>query len=233
MVFISDGIAHSVFGGIGAAHYFGFNIYAGAFLSGIISSFLFEFIVKRFKERSDAVIGIILAAGMAAGIIFIYLTPGYTTDLFGYLFGNILMVSRAELIFIALFNILIIIFVVLYFQIIKTVAFDYDFSIICGLPVKKINYCMIILITSSIILLIKAAGIILVIAMLTIPPSIANKIFKDLKKIMISSIILGLIFGIAGLYFSFNFNLPAGAVIVVISALTYFFQLLICFFLRI
>ncbi|MBP7654357.1 metal ABC transporter permease [Candidatus Dependentiae bacterium] len=222
MVFISDGIAHTVFGGIGIAHYFKLNIFAGAFLFGIISTVLFEYIVKRFKERTDTIIGIILAAGMAVGVIFINLTPGYSGDLFSYLFGNILMVKRSELIFISVFNLILIIFTTVYFQVIKSISFDEDFAIISELPVKFIDFCMMIFITLSIILLIKAVGIILVIAMLTIPPSIANNFFNDLKKIMIFSVIIGMLFGIAGLYFSYIFDLPAGAIIIVIAALSYF-----------
>jgi len=224
MVFISDGIAHAAFGGIGIAHFFKFNIFIGAFAFGLISTLITELVINRFKERKDTIIGIVLALGMAIGITFINLTPGYS-DLFGYLFGNILMVNKAELLYISIFNVILITFIAIYFQAIKTIAFDEDFAVVSGLPVKMLNVCMMIFITIAIILLIKAVGIILIIAMLTIPPGIANYFCKDLKKMIFISIILGIIFGFAGLYFSYNFDLPAGAVIIIVSAIAYFFFL--------
>ncbi|HON56835.1 MAG TPA: metal ABC transporter permease, partial [bacterium] len=199
MVFISDAIAHTVFGGIGIAHYFGFNIFAGAFVFGILAMIILELIIRYIKERRDSIIGIMLASGMAIGIIFIYLTPGYSTDLFSYLFGNILLITQNELIHIALLNIILLIFFVVYFNVLRAIAFDNDFAVVLKLPVQNINFAMTIFITIAIILSIKAVGIILVIALLTIPPSIASFFFNDLKKIIITSICLGILFGCCGL----------------------------------
>jgi len=164
---------------------------------------------------------------MAVGITFIYLTPGYSTDLFGYLFGNVLMVTRSELFWIAGFNLILIVFTIIYFQAVKTIAFDEDFAIILGLPVKLINLWMMIFITVSVILLIKAVGIILVIALLTIPPSISNNFCNDIKKIIFISIFLGILFGLTGLYFSYTLDIPAGAAIIIISTMSYFLSFII------
>jgi zinc transport system permease protein len=227
IVFISSGISHGIFGGVGIAHYLKLDIVWGALSAGIIYGFLYEKISIFFGERKDTVIGILLAFGMAIGILFIYLTPGYSQDLFSYLFGNILMVSTSELWYILLFNIVIIVFLIFYYQVIRIISFDEEFSFILGLPVKFINTIMTLSIIIAIILLIKAVGIILVTAMFTIPPSIANKFTHDLKKIFISSIFIGIFFSLSGLYFSYNFNLPSGAVIVLCASIGYILSLII------
>lgn len=230
LVFISDGIAHTIFAGVGISHYFGINITTGAFTSGVIAVLIFEILQKKLNERKDSIIGILLTAGMATGIIFIYITPGYTTDLFSYLFGNILMVSDKDIRMMYYFTIILVIWTVYYFQYIKSISFDEEFVKIIKLPVNYVNIIMLIFICFAIVILIKISGIILVIAMLIIPPSIANIFTFKFKNIMLLSVLISVIVSFAGLLLSFYHDLPSGATIVLTLSVIYLFVAVLNFF---
>jgi len=214
IVFISDGITHASFGGIGLGYLLGLNPIFMATVFGIISAFGIRFLTTKGKIREDSTIGIFLAFGMALGIIFIYLTPGYAPDLTSYLFGNILTVTYSDILFISTVTILILAIYILLYKEILAVSFDETFAKTQKVNVELINYLMIALVALSIVVNIRIAGVILVISLLTIPQSTAMLLTKKFSSIVILSIIFGLITSFTGLILSFYLDIPSGASIV-------------------
>jgi len=214
IVFISGGITHASFGGIGIGYFFGFSPLLGAMLFSVMSALGIEYLSKKSEIREDSVIAILWSLGMAIGIIFIFLTPGYSTNLMSYLFGNILTVSKLN---IYLLGSLCIVLVGIFYFMYKTilfVAFDEEFARAIKLPVEFTNYLMITLVALTIVLNIRVVGIILVISLLTIPQTIAGIYSKDFKKIILLSIIIGFAGSFFGLLISYYFNIPSGATII-------------------
>ncbi len=222
MTFITGGIAHATFGGIGIGYFLGVN----PLLSAVPFSVLVALIVGALKKRAsishDTAVGIIWALGMAIGILFIYLTPGYAPDLFSYLFGNILTISSSELLLMSILNIIIFAFVVVLFEELKSISFDEEFSEVIGLKTHLLNMGLLCLIALSVVLLVKVVGIILVIALLTIPASISKMYTYNLKKMMLYSFFLSVLLILSGLYLSYELNVPSGATIILLSGLLFF-----------
>jgi zinc transport system permease protein len=214
IVFISGGISHAAFGGIGLGYYLGMNPVTGAIIFSV-SAALGIGIVNRFvKQAEDTVIGIMWALGMAIGILFISLTPGYAPDLFGFLFGNILTVPRQDLYLMAGLNLLVIGITLLFYKDIVAISFDEEFATIQGRPVNFLHFLMLAVIGLTIVIVIKIVGIILVISMLTIPPAISLSYTKKLSSMMFLSVILGVFFSLVGLYLSYKYDLQSGATII-------------------
>ena len=184
-VFLSGGITHASFGGIGLAYYFGINPLIGATLFAILSALGIEFASNKGKIREDSAIGIIWSLGMAIGIIFIYMTPGYAPSMMNYLFGNILTVTDTNITFLAIFAIALILIFIFMGRPIMYVAFDREFSKSRGVPVERISYFMATLTALAIVLCIRAVGIVLLISLLTVPTVIVNTRIKSFDKIMI------------------------------------------------
>ncbi|MCL2040728.1 MAG: metal ABC transporter permease [Bacteroidales bacterium] len=214
LVFMSGGISHASFGGLGIAWFLGLNPMLGAFVFGVFSALSIEFISSRGKNEKDTAIGILWSVGMAIGILFIFLTPGYQPNLMSYLFGNILVVPRSEIIFGAILTLGIAILFVVFYKPILYVAFDREFALVRRMPVKTVNYLMMVVVALAIIMTMKVAGIILAIAMLTLPPVIASLFCKKLSWMMIVSVVVGVAGSVAGLFLSFLFDTPASATIV-------------------
>ena len=214
LVFMSGGISHASFGGLGIAWFLGFNPMLGAFVFGIFSALSIEFISSRGKSEKDTAIGILWSVGMAIGILFIFLTPGYQPNLMSYLFGNILVVPRSEIVFGAVLTFGIVILFVVFYKPILYVAFDREFALVRRMPVKTVNYLMMVVVALAIIMTMKVAGIILAIAMFTLPPVIASLFCTKLSRMMIASVIVGVVGSVAGLFLSFLFNTPTSATIV-------------------
>lgn len=214
MVFISGGITHTSFGGIGIAYYLGYPPLAGAAVFAVLAALISENLTRRNILRNDSIIAILWSLGMAVGIIFIYLTPGYAPNLMSYLFGSIVTVSSSDLWFmLALALVVATVFVLLY-RPIMYVGFDEQFARTRGIPVMFINYLLIVLVALTIVLSIRTAGIILVLAVLTIPQNIANLFTKRLSQIMIWSVVLGFAASLLGLIFSYYLEIPSGATII-------------------
>ena len=213
-VFISDGITHASFGGIGIGYYLGLNPIIGAVIFGILSAFGIEFISKSRDVREDSAVGIIWSFGMAVGIIFIFITPGYAPNLMSFLFGNILTVTRFEILLMMILSLFIVLFFSILFKLILFISFDEEYAMTHNAPVKSINYMLLILISLCIVLNIRVVGIILVLSFLTIPQTTANLFSKNFKTIMIFSIIIGFAGSFTGLIFSYLYNIPSGASII-------------------
>jgi zinc transport system permease protein len=221
IVFISGGISHASFGGVGVAYYFGFNPVLGAALFSILSAVGIEAFSRKSTLRKDTLIGIMWSFGMAVGIIFIYLTPGYTANLMTYLFGNILTVTAFDLYLMAGLTLIIIFFFLLLLKEILYISFDEEYSRTQGIPVALINYVLIGLVALTIVINIRVVGIILVISLLTIPQATANLISKDFKSIIFYSIGFGFVSSISGLFLSYKLNIPSGATIIFSSILLF------------
>jgi len=214
IVFISGGITHASFGGIGIGYFLGVNPLLGAAFFAVFSALGIQFFTHQGKLREDSSIAIWWSLGMAIGIIFVYLTPGYAPNLMSYLFGSILTVSTTEIWLMAALSLLLILFFSFMYRIILYIAFDEEFSKTTGLPVKFINYLLISLIAITIVLNIRVVGIILILSLLTLPQAMANLFTNDFKKMMILSIAFAFTGSFAGLVVSFFADIPSGASVI-------------------
>ena len=221
IVFLGGGIAHAAYGGIGLAYYFGQDPMLGAILFSILSALGMGLVHLRTKARSDTLIGVMWSIGMAIGIIFVSLTPGFKADLMSYLFGSLLAVSGSDLQVMALIAALVIVFVVLLYRSLQAISFDETFSTIRNLPVAALYLVMLVMIGLTVVVAMRIVGLIMVIAMLTIPPATANLFLKDMKGMILLSIGLGWLFSTVGLIVSFALNLQAGSVIILVASLSY------------
>jgi len=227
IVFISGGIAHASFGGIGLGYFMGISPVLGATGFSLISAIAMGLTTSRTKLPEDTVIGILWATGMALGAIFISLTPGYTTNLFSYLFGNILTVPDSELLLILILDVVILGVVALLYKEFLAISFDEEYSTVIGMPAEKIYLIMLCLIALTIVVMIRVVGIILVIALLTIPASLARQFTHDMKKMMALSVIFSIIFTFTGLILSYWLDLASGATIIITSVVIFSAVLLV------
>ena len=227
IVFISGGISHAAFGGIGLGYFLGINPIATAIPFSLLSALAVGFISKKSKLSEDTAIGIIWATGMALGIIFINLTPGYAPDLFSYLFGNILTIPRSDLIIMLVLDVVIVLVVALFFREFNTISFDEEFSTVVGVPTRILYLMLLCLVALSVVILIRIVGVILVIALLTIPPSICRQFTFSIKKIITSSIITGILLTAAGLWISYILNLASGATIIIFIVVAFLLSFLV------
>jgi len=228
IVFVSGGISHAAFGGIGLGYLLGINPIVAAIPFSLLSAITIGLISKRSKLSEDAAIGIIWAVGMASGIIFINLTPGYAPDLFSYLFGNILTIPVSDLYIMLVMDFIIILIVALFFKEFNATSFDEEFSTVIGIPNRILYLVLLCMVALSVVVLIRIVGIILVIALLTIPSSICRQFTYNMKKLIISSIVTGIILTITGLWISYLLDLASGATIILLLALVF----LLSFFIK-
>lgn len=218
ITFISGSISHTAYGGIGLGYYLGINPMIGATIFTIISALSMGIVSHKTKQREDTIIGMMWAVGMALGIVFINLTPGYTADLMSYLFGSILTVPTQDLTLMLLLDIIIMGVVFFCYEKFKAVAFDEEYAETIGLNTLGINLLLLFLIALTVVVMIRAVGIILVIALLTMPAAIARQLTKSLPIMMLYSILLGIIFTVGGLLLSYLGDLPSGATIILCAA---------------
>ncbi|MEA1959475.1 MAG: metal ABC transporter permease [Chloroflexota bacterium] len=222
MAFISGGIAHASFGGIGLGYYLAQYLswitpVIGALFFTVLSALGMGLVVKRTRLAEDTAIGIMWSLGMAIGIIFIGLTPGYAPDLFGYLFGNILTVPQSDLIMMIALDAVIIGVVAALYKEFFALSFDQEFGTSVGIPTERLYLTLLCLIALTVVLLIRVVGIILVIALLTIPAATARQYTHSLWKMMMLSIIVGIVSVAGGLWLSYELDLASGATIILVS----------------
>lgn len=214
MVFLSGGITHASFGGIGIGYFLGINPVLGAAVFGILSALGVEYLSVKQRIREDSAIGILWAFGMAIGIIFIYLTPGYTPNLMSYLFGSILTVSRADIIALGIMSAILILYFGIFYRTILYISFDEVFARTYSSYVDVFKYITTSLIALTIVLNIRMAGVVLVISLLTIPPNIAMLFTRVYFKIVIWSVIAGFVGTATGYAISYYAGIPVGATII-------------------
>jgi zinc transport system permease protein len=214
MVFISGGITHASFGGVGIGYFLGFPPLIGAAIIAILAALTTENLTRRKIIRNDSIIAFMWSLGMALGIIFVYLSPGYAPDLMSYLFGSIITVTRTDLWFMFALSLGVVLYFTLNYKAILHVSFDENFARTRGIPVMLINYILITLVALTIVLSIRIAGIILVLSVLTIPQNIANLFTNRFGQIMVGSVIIGFLASILGLILSYSLDIPSGATII-------------------
>ncbi|MBC7126066.1 MAG: metal ABC transporter permease [Bacteroidales bacterium] len=215
LVFLSGGITHASFGGIGIAWYFGLNPILGASIFSLFSALGLEYLSQGRTLREDSAIGMLWSFGMAIGILFVFLTPGYAPNLMSFLFGSILTISQTDILLLLILATLTLVFFVAFYYPILFVAFDSDFAKTQNVPVKFISYSLAVLIALSIVFAIRAVGIILIISLLTIPANIANIVTHRFRRIIVLSALISLFSIVAGIAISFRLNVPSGATIII------------------
>lgn len=215
LVFLSGGITHASFGGIGIAWYFGLNPILGASVFSVFSALGLEYLSQGRTLREDSAIGMLWSFGMAIGILFVFLTPGYAPNLMSFLFGSILTISQTDILLLLILATLTLVFFVAFYYPILFVAFDSDFAKTQNVPVKFISYSLAVLIALSIVFAIRAVGIILIISLLTIPANIANIVTHRFRRIIVLSALISLFSIVAGIAISFRLNVPSGATIII------------------
>ncbi len=225
IVFLSGGIAHAAFGGIGLAFFFGWHYMVGTIGFSLLAAFIMAAITFKAKHRADTIIGVIWAIGMAIGIILLDLTPGYNVDLMSYLFGSILTVPDSDIWMMLGVGLATVAIVLYFYNDYLALSYDEEFAQIRGVHVKTLYFIMIAMLAVGIVMIIQVVGLILVIALLTIPPYIAEKYSTSLIKMMLLASMLSAIFTITGLWLSFAFNLTSGASIIMVAGIGFLVSL--------
>jgi zinc transport system permease protein len=220
-VFMAGGVAHTAYGGVGLAFYAGLPVLPCAVGFTVPAAMLMAAFSFERPERADGITGIMWAAGMAFGIILMDLTPGYNVDLMSYLFGSLLTVSRADLWFMLALDVLILSVVLYWYKDFLSLSFDMEFARAVGVPARFLYILMQVLTAVTVVMIIQVAGLILVIALLTIPPMLAEMYTDSLWKMMLLSSLLSLTFCLSGLALSYHFDLTSGASIVAVGTATY------------
>lgn len=221
LISMSGGIAHASFGGIGLGYLVGLEPIWGGLFFAVGSSVLISKISENKRIKADTLTGILWSFGMALGILFISLAPGYMPDMTSYLFGDILSVSKTAIYSMAAITAAIILTFVLLYNYLILYLYDEDYAKIRGINVGLLRWVVYIMIPIGIIVLIRVVGIILTIALMTIPTSVAKLFFKSFIKVVIGSIVISAVFCIVGLIVSYYANIPSGVCIIVISTVVY------------
>ncbi len=226
MVFLAGGIAHAAYGGIGLAYLLRLPYLVGTLGFSMVAAMIMAAVTIQAKHRVDAVIGAIWAIGMALGIVFIDLTPGYTADLMSYLFGSMLAVPASDLWVMAIMVVITCLVVWFFYTDILTLSYDEEFARVRGIAVNKLYFLMICMLAVAVVLTIRIVGLILVIALITIPPFIAEKYTRSLLGMMVLSSLLSAVFSTVGLAVAYYLDLTAGACIILTAGAGYFCSLI-------
>ncbi len=211
LVFLSGGITHSSFGGIGIAYYLGLNPLLGAFCFAVLSAIGIEACAADKRIREDSAIGLIWSLGMAVGIIFVYMTPGYAPNLMSFLFGNILSVTVSDLVGMATVVAAVVVVFALFYRPVMYVAFDREYAASQNVPTRWIGYLMAVLIAVTIVISIRVVGIVLLISLLTMPAVIANQLTRSFGRMMAGASVVAVAGTLIGLYASYLLDIPSGA----------------------
>jgi zinc transport system permease protein len=221
LVAIAGGITHACFGGLGLGYFTGINpiLMAGVFAVG--SSVGVEWLSTRHRVREDSAIAVVWSLGMAVGVLFVFLTPGYVPELNAFLFGNILTITQSDLLVFAGFTALLIAFVTAFYNKIVICAFDRDFARVSGLRTGFINTAMTVFTAIAIVLTIKLVGVMLLMSMLSLPQMIAETRYHRLNRLMAASCVVSVACCLGGLIASCYIEVPCSALIVIIMATVY------------
>lgn len=228
ITYIAGSIAHCVLGGLGAAKYLQivhgwqwFSPMYGAAATAVLAAIIIGLVTIKAKQREDTVIGALWAIGMATGVLFIARTPGYQEDVMSYLFGDILLVERHDLWLIAGLDAAVVLLGILFYNKFLAVCFDEEFARLRGVRVEFYYLLLLCLTALTVVLMMKVVGIVMVIALLTLPAAVAGYFARTLWQMMILGILLSMVFTTSGLVLSYRPNLPAGATIIVLAGLAY------------
>lgn len=227
MVFLAGGIAHAAYGGIGLALFLGIPYIIGTMGFSLAAALIMTAVTLRAAQRSDTFIGVLWATGMAIGIILTDLTPGYHADLMSYLFGSILAVPAADIWWMLGMGAVALALTLYFYRDLIAISYDVEFARLRGVPVRALYFVFMALVAVSIVFIIRVVGLILVIALLSIPPYIAEKYAGSLGMMMALAVVLSAVFNIAGLWIAFIFDLTSGASIILVAAAGFFISMAI------
>ncbi|WP_299550088.1 metal ABC transporter permease [uncultured Helicobacter sp.] len=229
MVFIAGGIAHSVYGGVGIAAFFGLPILIGATGFSVLCAVILAYMLLYAKERLDSLIGSLWAFGMALGVILVELTPGYSKDFMGYLFGSILSITENDILVMLGFSLFLVTFVVLNYRVILGLSYDDEFTQLQGINTRFFSVMLMVLIAIGIVISMRSVGIILIIALLSIPAYCSEVFTASLAKMMLWASIISFVSMLGGIIIAYHYNLQAGASIVMVLTL---FSFVLAFYYR-
>ena len=221
LVAISGGITHACFGGLGLGYWLGISPVAMAGVFAVASSLGVEWLSRRLRVREDSAIAVVWALGMAAGVFFVFMTPGYVPELNSFLFGNILTVTPADIAVFAAFTAVLLLFVGIWYRQVVACAFDRDFAYISGLPVRFITTVMTVLTALCIVLTIRLVGIMLLMSMLSLPMLVAEVWVHRFAPLMWLSVAVSAVCCVAGLFVSAAVDVPASAIIVLFMTVAF------------
>ena len=227
IVFISGGIAHTAFGGVGLGYLLGINPVWGALIFTVPASLFIGIITRKWKLAEDTAIGIIWSMGMALGVIFVGLAAGYAPDLMSYLFGNILLVPLGDIWLMLALDIAILLIVLVFRREFLGICFDEEMSRVTGVAVDLLYLVLLVLIGLTVVILIRVVGIILVIALLTVPPALARQFSYNMTRMMLLSVAFSFVFTAGGLLLSFYLDVASGATIILLAGGVFFLFLLV------
>ncbi|MDE7411097.1 MAG: metal ABC transporter permease [Paramuribaculum sp.] len=213
---ICGGVTHACFGGLGLGYFLGINPVIMASVFAIGASAGVEWLSTRHRIRHDSAIAMVWALGMALGIIFVFMTPGYVPELTGFLFGNVLTISMTDIVAFVVFTAVLLVFVAVYYRQIVMCAFDPDFSRVVHVNVRFITYSMTVLTAICIVLTIRLVGVMLLMSMLVLPQIIAEIYCRRFRSIMLWSIVISLTGSVGGLLLSAASDVPCSAVMVLV-----------------
>lgn len=222
MVFLSGGITHASFGGIGIAYHFGLNPIGGALIFAILSALGIEWAGAKGRVREDSAIGIVWSVGMAVGLLFIFATPGYAPNLMSFLFGDVLTVSRVNIIALAVLVVVLLVIMALFSRPIIYSAFDREYAKSQGVRADLILTLMTALTSVAIVLSIRIVGIVLLISLITIPPVIASCFTKSYNHIALWAAVFAVLGNLVGLYVAWKIDFPVGATTIIVLAIALF-----------
>jgi len=226
IVFLAGGIAHAAYGGIGLSFFMGWPYAVGTTGVSLLSAGVMAAVTLNARHRVDAMVGVIWAVGMAMGVILLDLTPGYNVDLMSFLFGSILAVPVSDLWQMAAIGLVVIAIVTYYYNDFLAMSYDDEFARLRNVPVTFLYCLLLAMVALTVVMIIRVVGLILVIALLTIPPFIAEKLTGSLRAMMVLSSILSCLFTSTGLWLSYLFNLTSGATIIMVAAAGFFMSVL-------
>lgn len=222
IVFLAGGVAHASYGGVGLALLFGLPVLPVTAAFSALAALVMALVTLNHRERSDTVIGVLWAAGMAFGIILLDFTPGYNVDLMSYLFGSILAVPESDIWIMTALSAIVLGVVLLFYRGFLVMSFDVEFARSRGLPVAFLHCVLMVMIALSVVMIIRVVGLILVIALMTIPPFIAEHRARSLGGMMAISSVLSALFCLAGLWLSYRFDITSGAAIIAVASVAFF-----------
>lgn len=231
--YLAGGIAHCCLGGIALGLFVErviawswFGVLTGALLVSVAAAIIFGVLNLRYREREDSLIGVLWALGMASGLLLLNFTPGYT-DLMNYLFGDILLVAPTDLYLIVALSCFLLIFVVVFYRQILAVCFDQEFAQLRAVPANFFYLLILVLTAITVVLTVRLAGILMVIALITIPAATAGRFTRCLKSMIFWACILAWIFNWGGLFISYTLgasyaiNVASGPSIIVVAGIAY------------
>lgn len=221
MVAVTGGVTHACFGGLGFGYFLGVDPIAMASLFAVGSSLGVEWLSGYRRIRRDSAVAVVWALGMAIGVLFVFLTPGYVPELNAFLFGNILTITAADLWTFGIYTAVLLVFYALFLDKIIVIAFDSDFARVAGLPVKFINASMSVLVALCVVFTIKLVGIMLLMSMLSLPAMIAESVYARFKPVTVLAVVISVVTCVAGLVISAFIDVPCSAIIVIIQVVCF------------